>query len=241
MAATAQVDIRIVGVALHAVVASVVVRVPVAVVLAIRLVVAMHVADGVAQREAVVRRDEVDAGPRPAAGGLENIGRAVDAPRELSVLVLVFQKDLGTSLLYFGMFVVTLYVATERVSWLIIGLLLFFGGAFLAYHLGNIVGGPFANFYQRANIWLDPFSDPYADGYQLVQGLLGLGTGGLFGAGPGGGQPHPSRHHRPDDRRHGEGAFMTVGTGPATKPSPNAAPTSPYAWARALGSVTSTM
>jgi len=107
----------------------------------------------------------------------------------LSVLVLVFQKDLGTSLLYFGMFVVTLYVATERVSWLIIGLLLFFGGAFLAYHLGNIVGGPFANFYQRANIWLDPFSDPYNDGYQLVQGLLGLGTGGLFGAGPGGGQP----------------------------------------------------
>ncbi|WJK43827.1 FtsW/RodA/SpoVE family cell cycle protein [Solwaraspora sp. WMMA2056] len=107
----------------------------------------------------------------------------------LSVMVLVFQKDLGTSLLYFGMFVVTLYIATERVSWLIIGLLLFFGGAFLAYYLGGIVGGPFANFYQRANIWLDPFSDPYADGYQLVQGLLGLGTGGLFGAGPGGGQP----------------------------------------------------
>lgn len=107
----------------------------------------------------------------------------------LSVMVLVFQKDLGTSLLYFGMFVVTLYIATERVSWLIIGLLLFFGGAFLAYYLGGLVGGPFANFYQRANIWLDPFSDPYADGYQLVQGLLGLGTGGLFGAGPGGGQP----------------------------------------------------
>jgi len=107
----------------------------------------------------------------------------------LSVLVLVFQKDLGTSLLYFGMFVVTLYIATERVSWLIIGLLLFFGGAFLAYLLGGSVGGPFFNFYQRATIWLDPFADPYQDGYQLVQGLLGLGTGGLFGAGPGGGQP----------------------------------------------------
>jgi cell division protein FtsW (lipid II flippase) len=107
----------------------------------------------------------------------------------ISLLVLVFEKDLGTSLLYFGMFVVTLYIATERVSWLIIGLLLFFGGAYSAYLLGASVGGPFANFYQRAQIWLDPFAQPYGDGYQLVQSLLGLGTGGLFGAGPGGGQP----------------------------------------------------
>ncbi|MCM0676951.1 FtsW/RodA/SpoVE family cell cycle protein [Micromonospora phytophila] len=107
----------------------------------------------------------------------------------ISLLVLVFEKDLGTSLLYFGMFVVTLYIATERVSWLLIGLVLFFGGAYLAYVLGETVGGPFANFYLRAQIWLDPFADPYEDGYQLVQGLLALGTGGLFGAGPGGGQP----------------------------------------------------
>jgi len=116
----------------------------------------------------------------------------------LSLMVLVFQKDLGMSLLYFGMFVVTLYIATERVSWLIIGLLLFFGGAFLSWSLGTI-GGPFTSFHQRVTIWLDPFgplpaSDPaaraYNDGYQLVQSLLGLGTGGLFGAGPGGGQPN---------------------------------------------------
>lgn len=107
----------------------------------------------------------------------------------ISLLVLVFEKDLGTSLLYFGMFVVTLYIATERVSWLLIGLILFFGGAYLAYVLGSTVGGPFANFYDRAQIWLDPFAEPYDRGYQLVQGLLTLGTGGLFGAGPGGGQP----------------------------------------------------
>jgi cell division protein FtsW (lipid II flippase) len=107
----------------------------------------------------------------------------------MSLMVLIFEKDLGTSLLYFGMFVVTLYIATERVSWLIIGLLLFFGGAFLAYSLGKSVGGPFLNFSERADIWLDPFGDPNDKGYQLVQSLLGLGTGGLFGAGPGGGQP----------------------------------------------------
>ncbi|MBB5871066.1 cell division protein FtsW (lipid II flippase) [Allocatelliglobosispora scoriae] len=108
----------------------------------------------------------------------------------LSVMVLVFEKDLGTALLYFGMFVVMLYIATERVSWLIIGLLLFFSGAFLAYFLGASIGGPFANFYQRANIWLHPFEDPYNDGYQLVQSLLGLGTGGMFGTGPGAGSPN---------------------------------------------------
>src|SRR5262249_2622156 len=72
---------------------------------------------------------------------------------------------------------------------LIIGLLLFCGGALAAYVLGGTVGGPFANFHQRADIWLDPFAKPHDDGYQLVQSLLGLGTGGLFGAGPGAGQP----------------------------------------------------
>jgi cell division protein FtsW (lipid II flippase) len=107
----------------------------------------------------------------------------------LSLMVLVFEKDLGTSLMYFGMFVVTLYVATERVSWLIIGLLLFSGGAFLADLLGGTVGGPFANFHERVGVWLNPFADPNNTGYQLVQSLLGLGTGGLFGSGPGAGQP----------------------------------------------------
>jgi cell division protein FtsW (lipid II flippase) len=108
----------------------------------------------------------------------------------LSLMVLVFEKDLGTALLYFGMFVVTLYIATERVSWLIIGLLLFIGGAFLAYFLGSAIGGPFANFLVRVDIWRDPFADPNNTGFQLVQSLLGLGTGGLFGAGPGGGEPN---------------------------------------------------
>jgi cell division protein FtsW (lipid II flippase) len=107
----------------------------------------------------------------------------------LSLLVLVFEKDLGTSLLYFGMFVMTLYVATERVSWLIIGLLLFSGGAFLAYTLGATLGGPFRSFESRVDVWLNPFADPFGAGFQLTQSLLGLGTGGLFGTGPGAGQP----------------------------------------------------
>jgi cell division protein FtsW (lipid II flippase) len=81
----------------------------------------------------------------------------------LSILVLVFERDLGSSLLLFGIFIVMLYVATERSSWLLIGVGLFAVGAFLAYQDGA--------------------------GYQLVQSLFGLGTGGLFGAGLGGGRP----------------------------------------------------
>jgi cell division protein FtsW (lipid II flippase) len=100
----------------------------------------------------------------------------------LSILVLVFERDLGSSLLLFGVFVVMLYVATERASWLVIGLALFAGGAFIAYHA-------FGHVRDRVDVWMDPFRYAGGMGYQLTQSLFGLGTGGLFGAGLGGGRP----------------------------------------------------
>jgi cell division protein FtsW (lipid II flippase) len=100
----------------------------------------------------------------------------------LSILVLVFERDLGSSLLLFGIFVVMLYVATERSSWLVIGLGLFAGGAFFAYQV-------FGHVQTRVDVWLDPFAYRDEGGYQMVQSLFGLGTGGLFGAGLGGGRP----------------------------------------------------
>lgn len=104
-----------------------------------------------------------------------------------SMAVLVFQKDLGTALLYFGLFLVMLYVATGRASWVVLGLGLFLGGAFAASRVLSYVGG-------RINSWLDAFSTSNyeSDGgsYQLVQGLFGLANGGLIGQGLGQGRPY---------------------------------------------------
>jgi cell division protein FtsW (lipid II flippase) len=100
----------------------------------------------------------------------------------ISLLVLVFEGDLGQSLMYFGIFIVMLYIATERTSWLLIGLGLFMTGAVLAYQVVGKVA-------DRVAIWQDPFAFRETTGFQLVEALFGLGTGGLFGTGPGGGQP----------------------------------------------------
>ena len=101
----------------------------------------------------------------------------------LSLAVLVFEKDLGSSLLFFGLFVAMLYVATERVGWIAIGLLLFAGGAYLAFRL-------FDHVQERVALWLDPFgADSMAKSDQLAKGIMGMAAGGLFGKGLGQGRP----------------------------------------------------
>jgi cell division protein FtsW (lipid II flippase) len=101
-----------------------------------------------------------------------------------SMLVLVRESDLGSALLFFGMFVAMLYIATERVSWLVIGIALFAGGSTIAYYA-------FAHVQERVQIWLHAFSgaNPTHDSYQLVQGLFGFATGGVLGTGLGRGEP----------------------------------------------------
>lgn len=101
-----------------------------------------------------------------------------------SMVVLVVQRDLGTALLYFGLFLGMLYVATGRLSWIVIGLLLFAAGALVASQLLGYVGNRFAG-------WLDAFNPDYVDdqSFQLVQGLYGLAAGGTFGTGLGRGRP----------------------------------------------------
>ncbi|MFD6950557.1 cell division protein [Nocardiopsis sp. TSRI0078] len=103
----------------------------------------------------------------------------------LAIGMLVLLRDLGTSLLLFGTFLAMLYVATQRSSWVTIGLVLFAGGASVAYLL-------FWHVRARVNIWLNAFDrevyDAVGGSAQLVQGLVGMAYGGLFGTGLGAGE-----------------------------------------------------
>ncbi|MDN5797281.1 MAG: FtsW/RodA/SpoVE family cell cycle protein [Intrasporangium sp.] len=102
----------------------------------------------------------------------------------LALLILVFQNDLGTALLFFGLFVAMLYIATERVSWIAIGLVLFAAAVVFAM-------SAFTHFQIRVALWLDPFSAAsLAKSDQLAKGIWGLGAGGLTGTGLGAGRPY---------------------------------------------------
>ena len=105
----------------------------------------------------------------------------------VSLLLLIFESDIGTSAVFMGMFVALIYIATSRTSWLLIGFGAFVAGAFLTAKLVAHVG-------LRFSVWLHPFStqnliDGTQPSYQTVQGLYGMANGGLLGRGLGGGQP----------------------------------------------------
>ena len=123
--------------------------------------------------------------------GQHFLGMDLPRPRDLapllaawiaSVGVMVFEKDLGTSLLLYASFLVMVYIATERFSWVVIGLALFAAGSVVAYYL-------FGHVRTRVETWLDPFADPEGSGYQMVQSQFSFATGGVFGTGLGNGQP----------------------------------------------------
>lgn len=101
--------------------------------------------------------------------------------------VLIVQNDLGNALMFFGLFVAVIYVATSRFSWIAIGGVLVGAGALLAYQFV-----PHAR--NRFDIWLNAFEPENYDrlygSHQLVQGIFGLAHGGLTGTGLGNGNPH---------------------------------------------------
>jgi cell division protein FtsW (lipid II flippase) len=104
----------------------------------------------------------------------------------VSILVILFEHDIGFSLLLFVMFITMLWVATGRWTYVVGGLVAFVAGTYLAAHL------PFAKALidQRVGAWINPWAHYGSYGYQTVQGMLGLGRGGITGSGLGLGSPY---------------------------------------------------
>lgn len=96
--------------------------------------------------------------------------------------ILAVQKDLGTALMFFGLFVSMLYLATQRKTWLIIGSVMFLFAAVLGYLA-------FGHVRLRVQVWLDTWSYANDQGYQIAQSLFGLANGGIMGTGLGQGYP----------------------------------------------------
>ena len=93
-----------------------------------------------------------------------------------SIGIMILQKDLGSSLLFFSLFVVLLWVATNRASYLLVGTAMFFAGATVAYQA-------FGHVQVRVQTWIDPWPTASGKGFQLIQSLYALGSGGITGTG----------------------------------------------------------
>ena len=100
----------------------------------------------------------------------------------IALSMVIVQKDLGAALLLFSVFLALLYIATQRVSYVVVGLVLFVVGAALLYsQLGHV--------RTRVDIWLDPWADPLGAGYQVIRSLYAFGRGGILGTGLDAGLP----------------------------------------------------
>ena len=100
----------------------------------------------------------------------------------MCLLVVIFERDLGSALLFFTMFVIMLYVATGRLFYVLVSLALLAAGGLLCYQM-------FSHVRVRVQIWLDPFQDPSGTGLQIVQSLYSIADGSLVGSGIGKGMP----------------------------------------------------
>ena len=104
----------------------------------------------------------------------------------LALVLFVVQRDLGSAMLFFGIFLAMLYVASGRPFYVVAGLSLFFAAA---YTLNAFFSSQFTHIQRRVNIWLDPWPVGQDAGYQIVQSLYALASGGVLGKGIGFGSP----------------------------------------------------
>lgn len=124
-------------------------------------------------------------------GSLMPLGISLPSPREwgpmvamwgVGIVLLVFQRDLGTALIYFCTFLAILYTATARLLYIFFGFVMFLLSGFVSYHI-------FSHVKARVDIWLNPWAYFETSGYQLIQSLFAMGSGGIFGNGLGAGSP----------------------------------------------------
>ncbi|MFD3155735.1 FtsW/RodA/SpoVE family cell cycle protein [Haloimpatiens sp. FM7330] len=100
----------------------------------------------------------------------------------ISLGFMVFQRDLGSALIFFGISITMLYIATSKVKYILVCVLLFIVGSFISYKL-------FGHVRLRFMIWKDPWKYAANESYQVVQSLIAIASGGLFGSGLGLGYP----------------------------------------------------
>ncbi len=146
-----------------------------------KLALAVFVASYLAEKREILQEARFSAGPFsfPEPKHLAPVMVAWGA----SLVVMVAEKDLGSSLLLFLLVVVMLWVATARVTYLLTGVGLFLIGGWAA-------SKQFGHVQDRLDIWLDPWADPDGVGFQPVEASFALANGGLTGTGPGRGEPY---------------------------------------------------
>ena len=145
-----------------------------------KIALAVFVASYLAEKREVLEQSRLKFGPLrlPEPKHLAPVLAAWGA----SLLVMIWEKDLGSSLLIFLVVVVMLWVATGRLSYLATGMALFVAGSW-------VTSRQFAHVQDRLDIWLDPFADPDGRGFQPIEASFALANGGLTGTGPGRGEP----------------------------------------------------
>lgn len=100
----------------------------------------------------------------------------------MALMVMIAQRDLGSSLLLFTLFVVMFYVATARAAYVFTGLVMFSGGAYVSWRM-------FSHVQRRVDIWIDPYEDAKGAGFQIAEAAFAMADGGLTGTGLGQGTP----------------------------------------------------
>ncbi len=146
-----------------------------------KIILAIFFASYLVEKRALLSRRSLPEGARSFLARLRYFGPILLA-WGASLVVLVAERDLGSSLLFFGLFVTMLWVATGWAVYVALGAGMFTLGAAMSW-------SAFSHVKQRIDVWIDPWSRASTQGFQVLQAIFGMGTGGMAGTGLGLGDP----------------------------------------------------